>query len=270
MMKVAALLLTSCVLWAAAPARIVLVAGKPSHAPGAHEHNAGVLLMAKWLRQNRAEAVVVKGGWPPDAAVFQGARSVVFYLDGGKNNPMFGEGRREVLARLMRQGVGLVLLHYALDPGDYRDDFLEWAGGYWERGYSANPINDVAVTRASPEHPVSRGWKGFAGNDEWYYRLRFRPHDARVTPILTTLLPKDAPQKEVIGWVVERAGGGRSFCFTGGHFHSNWGLPDQRRMVTNGILWTAGLPIPRRGARCDVSAEELIQNLDDKPAPKKK
>ena len=61
-------------------------------------------------------------------------------------------------------------------------EFLDWIGGYYERPYSTNPVNDVAVTQASPRHPISRGWKSFAGRDEWYYRMRFRPGDQRAVP----------------------------------------------------------------------------------------
>jgi len=43
-----------------------------------------------------------------------------------------------------------------------------------------------------------------------------------LTPILTTMLPKDAPVVETVGWVIERKDGGRGFGFTGGHFHTNW------------------------------------------------
>jgi hypothetical protein len=64
MSKTGILLLTLC--WgalAAGPAKIVLVAGKPSHGPGEHEFNAGTLLLAKCLRQNEGvDAVVVQGG----------------------------------------------------------------------------------------------------------------------------------------------------------------------------------------------------------------
>ena len=85
-MRRAAIALWAAVLpaLAAAGGKIVLVAGKPSHGPGAHEFNAGVLLMQQCLRQNKgADPVIVKGGWPEDESVFEGARAVVLFLDGG-------------------------------------------------------------------------------------------------------------------------------------------------------------------------------------------
>ena len=144
---------------------------------------------------------------------------------------------------------------------------MDWR--VYERPYSQNPINEVKLTQASPKHAVSRGWKSFGSKDEWYYKIRFDPQDKRVTPILTTMLPKDAPVLENVAWVVERADGGRGFGFTGGHYHDNWAIEDQRRMVVNAILWTAKYNLPRGGARCAIAPGEVNQNLDPKPPEKK-
>jgi len=265
------LLIATASLFAATPAKIVLVAGKPSHGAGEHEFQAGTALLAQCLRQNPGvEPVVVNGGWPADESVFAGAQALVFYLDGGDGHPMIKDDRLATIGKLMQKGVGLVCIHYAVEVPKDRGgaEFLEWIGGYYERPYSQNPVNDAAVTQASPRHPISRGWKSFEGRDEWYYKIRFRPADPRVTPILTTMLPKDAPEREVIAWAVERADGGRGFGFTGAHYHRNWGIPDFRRMVVNAILWSAKLDVPRAGAKCDLTAEDLERNLDSKPAEK--
>jgi type 1 glutamine amidotransferase len=251
--------------WAAAPAKIVMVAGTPSHGPGEHEFNAGTLLLAKCLRQNPGvDVMVVKGGWPADESAFVGARAIVLYMDGGDGHPILVDDRLKRVAKLMKAGVGLACLHYAVEvPGDHGGmELLEWIGGFYRRPYSQNPINDAELTQASRAHPISRGWDSFRGRDEWYYRIVFRKDDQRFVPILTTLLPKDAPLQETIAWVVEREDGGRGFGFTGGHFHHNWGLEDQRRMVVNAILWTAKVDIPAGGAKCDITPEDLNANLD--------
>jgi type 1 glutamine amidotransferase len=267
----AALFLAASWMIAAGPVKVVLVAGKPSHAHEEHEFYAGTLLLEKCLRQNAGvEPVVVKGGWPEDETVFDSARTLVFYMDGGEEHPMIADGRLAKIGALLQKGVGLVCLHYAVEVPKDRGgaEFLDWIGGYYERPYSTNPTNDVAVTQASSRHPISRGWKSFEGRDEWYYKIRFQPGDKRVTPILTTMLPKDAPQNEVIAWACQRADGGRGFGFTGGHYHRNWGIPDFRRMVVNAILWSAKLDVPRGGAKCDITPVDLAKNLDDKPVQK--
>src|SRR3954453_16538890 len=92
----------------AQPAKIVMVAGKPSHGPGEHEFNAGTLLLEKCLRQSKGvEPVVVKGGWPEDESVFDGARAIVLYMDGGVKHPILSGSRLETLAKLMQKGVGM-------------------------------------------------------------------------------------------------------------------------------------------------------------------
>ena len=264
----ATLLLSAYSISAAGSAKIVLVAGTPSHGRGEHEFNAGVILLDKCLRQNPGiETVRLKGGWPEDASVFDGARAIVFYEDGGDEHPVIQDDRLARIGALMRKGVGLVCLHYAVEVPKDRGgaEFLDWIGGFYDRPYSQNPVNEVEVVQAAPGHPISRGWKSFVAQDEFYYKIRFRPGDTRVTPILTTMLPKEAPRREVIAWAVERADGGRGFGFTGGHYHRNWGMPDFRRMVVNAILWSAKVDVPSGGARCDLAPDELGANLDDKP-----
>jgi type 1 glutamine amidotransferase len=50
-----------------------------------------------------------------------------------------------------------------------------------------------------------------------------------------------------VAWALEREGGGRSFGFSGLHFHENWQTPEYRRLVAQGVLWTLDLPIPKDG-----------------------
>jgi type 1 glutamine amidotransferase len=267
------LLLTQSTLSAGEPVRVVLIAGKPSHPPGEHEFNAGITILDRCLRMNKdVQTQIVRGGWPSDESVFDGARTLVFYMDGGPNHPIIQGDRLEKVARLMKKGVGLACLHYAIEVPKDRGgkEFLEWLGGYYETGYSQNPVNYVAVKQATPKHPISRGWTSFAGEDEWYFRIRFRPDDPRVTPILSALLPPAAPNREVVAWATQRDDGGRGFGFCGGHFYRNWNNHDLRQVIVNGILWTAKADIPRNGAKCDIPAQELIVPLDNKSIPPRK
>ena len=266
--------------------KIVLVAGKPSHGPGDHEFNAGILLLTKCLKEmGGVDPVVVKGGWPENESVFDGASSIVFFMDGGGGHPMIQKDRIDrVLKPLMDKGVGLVCMHYAVEvpKGKPGDAFSDWIGGYYESGFSTNP-HWVADVKSFPEHPITRGVKPFAVKDEWYFNIRFRPEMKGVTPILVAK-PDDETRKgvsasprgpyqhildakgrdEVLAWAVERADGGRGFGFTGAHAHKNWGAPNFRKLVLNAILWTAKIDVPSTGAQSEVSSEELTKNLDPK------
>ncbi len=265
--------------------KIVLIAGRPSHGPGDHEFNAGCKLLAKCLAEiPGVEPVVVEGGWPQDESVFDGAKELVFFMDGGGGHPIIQGDHLAKIQKLIDKGVGLSCLHYAVEvpKGEPGDKFLDWIGGYYETGFSTNP-HWVAHIESLPEHPITRGVKPFAIRDEWYFNIRFRPDMTGVTPILVAK-PDDqtregasasprGPYKhiqeakgraEVLAWAVERPDGGRGFGFTGAHFHSNWGDPNFRKLALNAILWTAGVDVPAGGFDSHVSDEELKANLDPK------
>jgi type 1 glutamine amidotransferase len=262
---------TACAVSAVAETKIVLIAGRPSHGPGEHEFNAGTKLLVKCLKEVPAvEPVFVSGGWPADESVFDGAKAVVFYMDGGGGHPMIqGKKRMETMRKLMDQGVGLACLHYAVEfpRGEAGNQLLEWLGGYYETGYSDNPHNNAEVVPAE-SHPITRGTTPFRIRDEWYFKIRFRPNDPRVTPILTARALVGHDRKtytdQTVAWVTERKDGGRSFGFTGGHFHNNWANEDFRTFVIKSILWTAKMdPLPL-SIKCDLTADDLKQNLDPK------
>jgi type 1 glutamine amidotransferase len=270
---------------AAETAKIVLVAGRPSHGPGDHEFNAGCKLLAKCLAEvPGVDPVFVAGGWPESESVFDGARAIVFFMDGGAGHPIIQKDHLETIQKLVDKGVGIACLHYAVEvpKGKPGDKFLSWIGGYYETGFSTNPHWTAEFTTV-PEHPITRGVKPFAIRDEWYFNIRFRPEMKGVTPILSAT-PDDktrqgasaaprGPYKhiveakgrdEVLAWAVERADGGRGFGFTGAHAHNNWGDPNFRKLVLNAILWTAKLDVPPAGAECKVTEDDLNQNLDPK------
>ena len=260
-------------------AKIVLVAGRQSHGPGEHEFFAGCALLMKLLQENAGVfPVMARDGWPKKPETFEDAKSVVFYMDGGGGHPIIQKDHREVVQKLMDKGVGFVNLHYAVEyPKSQSDHILEWLGGYYETNYSWNP-HWVAEIKSLPENPITRGVKPFTLKDEWYFNMRFKPELKGVTPILKATPPGEARRgdrapkavqenkgrEEVLAWAFDRANGGRSFGFTGAHFHKNWGDENFRRLVVNAILWTAKLDVPADGAKVDMDPAELNRNLDRK------
>ena len=71
-------------------------------------------------------------------------------------------------------------------------------------------------------------------------------------------------REEIVAWAFERDNKGRSFGFTGAHFHKNWGDENFRRLVVNAILWSAHVDVPKGGAKVDLDPAELNKNLDRK------
>jgi len=69
---------------------------------------------------------------------------------------------------------------------------------------------------------------------------------------------------ETIGWAYERKDGGRSFAFTGADWHTNWKADGQRKLVVNGILWSAKVEIPDGGAPVAFDEADIMKNWDAK------
>jgi type 1 glutamine amidotransferase len=290
--SISALMALPLALCAAEKKSVVLIAGKPSHGPGQHEHNAGIQLLAKCLTQGAEDRVELhphlNGEWPSESEL-NTADTIVIYADGGKGHPAVQEGRLDQLSAAMKRGCGLVCLHYAVEvPKDNGGrEFLDWLGGYFETDWSVNP-HWVANFRRLPAHPVSQGVSPFSSNDEWYFHMRFREQMQGVTPVLSDVPPDstmsraDGPHSgnptiraeiaaktpQHVAWASERNGGGRGFGFTGGHYHAGWSNPDQRKLVLNAILWTAKAQVPENGVLSTPSEADLNANLDPKPAKK--
>lgn len=268
-----------------APRKILLIAGRPSHGPGDHEFRAGMLLIQQSLNQLPGiQAVVASNGWPASMDAFDGVAAVAIYADGGNGHPAIQEQRLQFLDGLAKQKVGLAFMHYGVEvpKGDPGAAMQEWIGGYYEHLYSCNPMWSPEFT-TFPKHPVTRGVKPFTVKDEWYFNMRFREDLKGITPILVAR-PSDAvrdgpyvwPQgpyphiqaakgrEEVMMWVREREDGGRGFGFTGGHFHRNWGNPEFRKVVLNGLLWIAQAEVPAQGAEATFDPTQLALNLDPK------
>ena len=270
----------------AAEKKIILVAGPPSHGPGEHEHRAGCLLLKTCLdKVPGITSIVYSNGWPDDPRGFDGASSIVLYMDGGGGHPALQGDRLQLLDALMKQGVGLACIHYATEPTIQKGqkEFLDWIGGAFEVNWSVNPHWE-ADFKELPPHPITRGVKPFKINDEWYFHLRFRDEMKDVTPILSAIPPastmsrRDGPHEgnaavreavqrgepQHVAWACERAGGGRGFGFTGAHFHKNWGDNNFRKLVLNAILWTAKEQVPAEGVSSEVTQAALKENLDPK------
>ena len=85
------------------------------------------------------------------------------------------------------------------------------------------------------------GLADFKARDEFYYMLKFTKAK---TPLLNVTIDGES---HPVAWALEREGGGRSFGFSGLHFHENWQSPEYRRLVTQGVMWILDLPIPKDG-----------------------
>jgi trehalose utilization protein len=259
----------------AEPIKIVLIAGSNFYKAGEHEYAAGAAVLRDLLQQTSGVKPVLSVDWPTMPETLAGAKAVVFFFDGGDKHALLKDDHMAQMQKLLDAGVGLVQLHQAIDyPKDLGDRVRGWCGAAWEKGFSQR-AHWVTEFKTFPEHPVCRGVQPFKIDDGWLSKLRFVPDMKGVTPILRTADPKaPAGQKgttdDIVGWTYERSGGGRAFTFTGAHLHSSFAEEGYRRLLVNGILWSAGAEIPAKGAPVALDAAELKKYLENRPKKESK
>ena len=273
---VTALLVVLTCAWCCAQSgkKIVFVAGPKDHGgAGMHEYEKDLRLLQKCLETSpnvKGITTAFYGGrLPKDIAAISDAATIVIHSSGDQlpkeTHALFPQAKptpytkeeREYLAKLdalMKNGTGLVVLHYSLiirDPGA-RAYFMDWIGGY--HGNQSKVKLDRSEARpATPKHPILTNIRPWTTDHEYYFDQYFgEKKDPRFVPILTSKLPTTDPKQHVVAWAVERKGGGRGFAFTGGHYHKNMLLDDYRRMLLNAICWTAKIPVPAGGVASTV------------------
>jgi hypothetical protein len=260
---------------------VVIVAGGPSHAYGAHEFRAGARLLAEALNQPGSP---VRARVETELDPLAEAAAFVLYMDGGDDHPVLPH--IAALEERIRAGAGLVVMHYALElpAGPAAEALQRWVGGSYESGWSTNPTWRAEIT-LDAAHPISRGVSPFAAFDEWYFNIRF-PAGGSAIRSVATAIPSDearadptwppfaqdhilaaSGRRETLVWSVERADGGRGVGFTGGHYHWNWGNDDFRTLVLNAIVWAAGAEVPQGGVVSTTPGFEALARGQDERQP---
>jgi len=276
-----------CPWTSAAETRVVIVVGPSTHPPGSHEVAAGGKLLQHCL-EHMTNVPAVRADlvdqWPKDDSVLEATSTIVFI--GDIFPPQRLPETELILAKvdtLMRRGCGIACVHYATGlraadvPADGGHPLLRWMGGYFATGCEhhrsvARVYPQVTITPATPEHPVSRGWREFTVSEEPYFNNYFGPDGNRpasnVTAFATSLLPPDAPKPEIVAWGVERADSGRGFGVVMPHFYKNWAQDDLRRLILNGIVWTAKREVPAEGVQTALPELASFGPESVEPAPR--
>jgi hypothetical protein len=254
------LLLATPLSRADAPKRLLLVGqGPDGHPAQTHEYVAGLKVLEKCLKGVPGlEITTVRADepWKEGPELLGRADGVVLFLSEGARWMQNDPKRVEALSRLASRKGGIVVLHWAMGTRDAKpiDGCLKLLGGCHggpDRKYKELET-DARV--ADARHPIATGVGNFRVKDEFYYQLKFAKPEASVHPILQV---KIDGQQETVAWTFERPDGGRSFGFSGLHFHDNWRLPEYRRLVAQAVLWTLDLPVPREGLPVEVTDEDL-------------
>jgi type 1 glutamine amidotransferase len=257
---VVAILLSS---FAQVPARadgpkklLLLSQGPDGHPPQTHEYAAGLKILHQLLsKTSKLEVTVVKADepWRDGPELLAKADGAVLFLSEGAKWLSNDPKRLAAFQDLAKRGGGLTCLHWAMGTRDAKNisafvDLFGACHGGPDRKYKVL-ATDVHV---QADTPIANGLKDFTARDEFYYFLKTAKVGSRKQHLQPVLLADIDGNREMVAWAYERPGGGRSFGFSGLHFHENWRLPEYRRLVTQGVLWTMNLPIPDKGVDVEV------------------
>lgn len=245
---------------AAQPKRLLLLAQKPDgHPPGTHEYLPGQRLLARLLAKSPGlETTVVAADepWSEGPQLLRRADGVVIFVSEGARWVNADPRRYEAFAALAQRGGGFSALHWGTGTksAEHVEPYLRLLGachGGPDRKYT---FGEFDATLTDPRHPISTGVASFHVREEFYWRLKQVSPEGSIHPLVQ--VPMEG-QMHTVCWAWERPDGGRSFGFTGLHFHDNWKRPDYRRLLAQGVLWSMKLPIPEGGLDVDVPEAEL-------------
>ncbi len=229
--------------------RVLLLWQKPDgHPKNTHEYELGQRILKRELNKfSNLDTTLVNADdpWKDGPELLAKADGAVLFISEGARWLNSDGKRLAAFQAAAKRGVGLSVLHWGMGTKDAENikPFVDLFGGCHggpDRKYKVLETDAFAVTEK--QHPIQNGLGKFKVRDEFYYTLKF-PKDG-TWPILQARIDGE---NHTVAWAFDRPGGGRSFGFSGLHFHENWQLPEYRRLVTQGVLWTLNVPIPKDG-----------------------
>jgi hypothetical protein len=242
----------------AQPKRVLLVAQtSDGHPVGTHEFERGLNLLEGTLRTIPAltvRSVVADALWENGPDLLGETDVVVLFLSEGAKWIDGDERRRQAFLNYAERGGGIVAIHWALGCKDAAHVatavrlFGACHGGP-DRKYREF---DATVT-VNKDHPITSGMGGFRVHDEFYYRLKRHAENDALQSLMSVQVDG---RDEMVCWAWQRPDGGRSFGYTGGHFHDHWYRPEYQKLFTRAVAWTAGVQPPPADAVAPLARTE--------------
>lgn len=252
--------------------RVLLIGqGPDGHPVSTHEYRAGVGLLGKTLgRVKGVQTIVVSadGEWADGPELLDAADAVVLFVSEGAKWIQDDAKRFVAFQELGKRGGGLTCLHWGMGTKDAKNiaGFVDLFGGC--HGGPDRRYKVVEVALELGKHPIMAGVKPITLNEEFYFKLKQPSDTTDLTPLVRVNI-EDADH--TVGWAWTRpanSGGGRSFGFSGLHFHENWKQESYRRMMTQGVMWTVGVAIPDGGADVSIGEKDFVLPVAKAPATK--
>ncbi|MCE9564217.1 MAG: ThuA domain-containing protein [Planctomycetes bacterium] len=237
------------------PKKVLLVSSDPDgHPPGTHEYAPGLEVLAKCLKPVVGIEVTTSkadGPWKEGPELIGRADVVVLFVSEGAKWLSADEKRLAAFRQHAKRGGGLVVIHWGMGAKDAEpiEAFVMLFGGCHGGPDRKYQVVETTAIVADPKHPITTGIKDFKVREEFYYKLKFPKGEPAVKPVLQVEIDG---AKETVAWSWERVDSGRSFGFSGLHFHENWKREEYRRLMSQAVLWTAKMTVPEKGLTVEL------------------
>lgn len=155
----------------------------------------------------------------------------------------FTPEQQKAFTNLLNTGIGLVATHHSLGAHDRWPEFSKIIGGKYLHqpatieGQELPASNfahdqDINVTIADQEHPITKGLAGFTIHDETYGK-------GYVATGVHVLLTTDHPQcTREVAWTTQY-GRSRVCYLMFGHDNQAWANPNYQELILRAIRWSA-------------------------------
>ncbi len=265
---------------------IVIIAGHKSHGPehnNIHDYPAQARLIEDICRRSEVGSQLIitraeNDDWPSKA--IENADCVVIIGDGRDGDLGYAEAshlsspqRISELEEAVSRGAGVVPIHFSIFASEADlERVLRWQGGafQWEQNGKRDWFSIITWERgalkALTDHPVLNGVSEEMMHEEYYHKLAF--HESTIPLIAVSSLPGENDQEKAVAWVIEEESGRRSFGTSMGHSLKSFRCDAFRTLLTNGIVWSAGLSIPKDGLQVPFAEREDVNyRLGEGPKP---
>ena len=207
----------------------------------------------------RLQTIVVSadGDWSEGPELLDGADAAVVFVSEGAKWLQADAKRLAAFQALAKRGGGLICLHWGMGTRDAKfiPKWVELFGGCHGGPDRRYKVVDVKTQLATPDHPILRGVSPVEVHEEFYFKLKWAQPADQITPLIQVRIEEE---DHTVGWAWERPDGGRSFGFSGLHFHENWKLESYQRMLAQSVSWVLKREIPKTGVRVNLESADFV------------
>jgi type 1 glutamine amidotransferase len=246
-------------------ARVLLIGQGPDGHPFlTHEYRAAASILANLLKRHPGVQPIVTiadDDWTDGPELLDSADAAVVFVSEGAKWLQASKPRLAAFQALASRGGGLICLHWGMGTKD-AENIAEWVklfGGCHGGPDRRYKVVDVALELADKPHPVLHGVDPITVHEEFYFKLKLTPQIESLTPLIRVNIEDES---HTVAWAWQRPDGGRSFGFSGLHFHNNWEHKAYRRLMTQAVLWSLVREIPLDGV--DVSISKTLLSVPER------